>query len=136
LGWNIIGFQPNSREQGQRKVQGNKGEKVKGFYSLVPFYPFTFFPAPVCAWDKVFVLFDLFCVSGFLWYLCFGKTNIIIMQPAICPQNKSISPSLKPKLTEETRWCNALTKEELKESIRAEMRTWKWKNEHTILAGS
>ncbi|MDR0438397.1 MAG: hypothetical protein LBH22_08895 [Bacteroidales bacterium] len=51
-------------------------------------------------------------------------------------QNKSISTSLKPKLTNEERWCNALTKEELKEGIRAEMKTWKWKNEHKVFATS
>ena len=53
---------------------------------------------------------------------------------AVYHQNKSISRSSKPKLTEETRWHNALTKEELKENIRAEMKTWKWKNEHKVLA--
>ena len=42
-------------------------------------------------------------------------------------QNKSASIPLKSRLTKEERWCNALTKEELKESIRAEMKTWIWK---------
>ena len=55
---------------------------------------------------------------------------------AIRPQNKSISTSLKSKLTKEERWCNALNKEELKESIRAEMKTWNWKNEDKVFAGS
>jgi len=55
---------------------------------------------------------------------------------AVHPQNKPTSTPLNPKLTKEERWSNALTKEELKESIRAEMETWNWKNEHKVFAGS
>ncbi|MCL2417288.1 MAG: hypothetical protein FWD02_05065 [Bacteroidales bacterium] len=50
------------------------------------------------------------------------------MQTAVIhPQSKTTSNPLKPKLTKEEKWCSALTKEELKESIRTEMRTWNWK---------
>jgi hypothetical protein len=41
-------------------------------------------------------------------------------------QNKSTSIPLKSELSKEEKWCNALTKEELKESIRTEMKTWNW----------
>jgi len=46
---------------------------------------------------------------------------------AIRPQNKTVSAPLKSTLTKEEKWCSALTKEELKESVRAEMKTWDWK---------
>jgi|GEM_PF-3385421 len=55
---------------------------------------------------------------------------------ATYPQNKTIFAPIKSKLTKEAKWQNALTKEELKDSIRAEMKTWNWKNGHKIFAGS
>ncbi|MDR1950955.1 MAG: hypothetical protein LBP96_01850 [Bacteroidales bacterium] len=46
----------------------------------------------------------------------------------------SIADIEQIKLTEVAKWVNALTKEELLESIRIEMKTWNWKNGHKILA--
>ncbi len=50
------------------------------------------------------------------------------------PQKKVPATSSSAKLTATKRWADALTKQELLDSLREELKTWEWQHEGKVLA--